>query len=521
MIVWGGIAHDQGFSFHPILGGRYDPSTDSWTPTSIVGAPSGRIRHTAIWTGSMMVVWGGTDRDRVWKDSGGRYDPATDSWTPTSREDNVPLARSDHTAVWSGKEMIVWGGAESSFLNSGGRYDPVADRWLPTSSAGAPSTRQGHSAIWTGRMMIVWGGSGDLNNGGRYFPIENAPPFADAGSVLTLECTGARQAMAALDGSRSTDADSTPGTNDDIVDFDWFENFGTPSQTFLGAGPHLDVNFGLGQHRLTLHVTDSIGESATAQTTVTIRDTIPPSLTLAPSSTLLWPPNHRLIPVQTAWQASDVCDASVNTVLTAVTSSESDDAPGNGDGNTSGDIQDASVGTPDSSILLRAERSGSGPGRVYTLTYAATDATGNTASAVGLAGVAHDLGMGPEPLMIYLEGIGTSGIAHVFWNAVPGADAYDLIQGDLDKVTVHNGVLWLGPVQMLASGTAMTGYTEEAAGRLPETGKVFFYLVQYRDGPNVSGWGTESAPWPEEPTSCNAGCTGDHSRRQPDRPVRH
>jgi hypothetical protein len=482
------------------------------------------MRHTAVWTGSVMVIWGGTDRDNFLKDSGGRYDPATDNWTPTSTGENVPSARSDHTAVWSGREMIIWGGEpgyDPSSVGSGGRYDPVTDSWLATSSAGAPSARGGHSAIWAGRMMIVWGGGGDLNNGGRYFPLVNAPPSADAGSGQTLECTGARKAMAVLDGSHSTDADSTPGTNDDIVDFDWFENFGTPSQTLLGAGPHLDVNFGLGQHLLTLHVTDSIGESATAQTTVTIRDTIPPSLTLAPRSTPLWPPNHRMIPIQTTWQVIDACDPTVTTVLTSATSSESDDAPGNGDGNTTGDVQDASVGTPDSSILLRAERSGSGPGRVYTLAYAATDASGNTASAVDFVGVPHDTGMGPEPVLINLEGVGTSGIARIFWNSVPGADTYDLIQGDLDKVTVRNGVLWLGPVRMLASGTKKTSYTEEAAGQLPEKGKVFFYLLQYQDGMQASGWGTESAPWPEQPTSCTVGCPGDRSRRQPDRPVRH
>ena len=44
---------------HLNTGGRYDPATDTWTPTSTVGAPSGRRYHTAVWTGSVMVVWGG------------------------------------------------------------------------------------------------------------------------------------------------------------------------------------------------------------------------------------------------------------------------------------------------------------------------------------------------------------------------------------------------------------------------------------------------------------------------------
>ena len=57
MIVWGGQDGWGG----PILntGGRYNPSTDSWTATSTTNAPEGRIDHTAVWTGSQMIVWGG------------------------------------------------------------------------------------------------------------------------------------------------------------------------------------------------------------------------------------------------------------------------------------------------------------------------------------------------------------------------------------------------------------------------------------------------------------------------------
>src|SRR5947207_14880102 len=37
-----------------------DPCTDdTWTPTNVISAPNGRQLHTAIWTGSEMIVWGG------------------------------------------------------------------------------------------------------------------------------------------------------------------------------------------------------------------------------------------------------------------------------------------------------------------------------------------------------------------------------------------------------------------------------------------------------------------------------
>ena len=102
----------------------------------------------------------------------GKYNPATNSWTATSTA-NAPSARSYHTAVWTGSEMIVWGGyASSAYLNTGGRYDPPTDTWTATSTTNAPEARYNHAAVWTGSEMIVWGGyNGDyLNTGGQIRP---------------------------------------------------------------------------------------------------------------------------------------------------------------------------------------------------------------------------------------------------------------------------------------------------------------------------------------------------------------
>ena len=54
-------------------------------------------------------------------------------WQPTSIGANVPTARNGSTAVWTGSEMIIWGGYNSADLNSGGRYTPATDSWLPIS----------------------------------------------------------------------------------------------------------------------------------------------------------------------------------------------------------------------------------------------------------------------------------------------------------------------------------------------------------------------------------------------------
>jgi N-acetylneuraminic acid mutarotase len=167
MIVWGGSS--QGGYLN--TGGRYNPSSDSWTATSIANAPAAREYHTAVWTGSQMIVWGGFGGGPGFLNTGGRYDPNTDSWTTTSTT-GAPDGRISHTAVWTGSEMIVWGGAGFVYFNTGGRYNPSTDSWTATNTAGAPAERTGHTAVWTGTQMIVWGGTPDgvngLNTGGRY-----------------------------------------------------------------------------------------------------------------------------------------------------------------------------------------------------------------------------------------------------------------------------------------------------------------------------------------------------------------
>ncbi len=101
--------------------------------------------------------------------------------------------------------------------------------------------------------------------------------------------------------------------------------------------------------------------------------------------------------------------------------------------------------------------------------------------------------------MMSLEGDGTPGMAHLYWNAVTGAEVYDVTQGDVRQVSVSNGEIWLGPVHVL----------EGSSGPIQTAGTAFFYLVQYRQGQSASGWGTESSSWPAEPSSCDIGCPGE------------
>jgi hypothetical protein len=159
----------------PVIAGPLGGCTeDTWTPTSLSNAPSPRVAP-AVWTGSEMIVWGGTPDGSSYLNTGARYNPATDTWTATNTT-NAPVARSMHTAVWTGSVMIVWGGSNGGFLNTGGRYNPGTDSWTATSTANAPTSRQQFTAVWTGSEMIVWGGFNgtNLNTGGRYNPIADS-----------------------------------------------------------------------------------------------------------------------------------------------------------------------------------------------------------------------------------------------------------------------------------------------------------------------------------------------------------
>ena len=221
MIVWGG---DDVHALSLNTGGRYNPTTDSWTATSIVSAPDARGGHTAVWTGTEMIVWGGLSYDGSnyhYSNTGGRYNPTTDSWTATSNV-SAPNARYLHTAVWTGGEMIVWGGYEgnNSILNTGGRYNPGTDSWTATSTTNAPDARTSHTAVWTGTEMIVWGGEGCcpiyFNTGGRYNPgtdswAATSTTNAPAGRALHTAVWAAGNEMIVWGGQVSTFDTNTGG----------------------------------------------------------------------------------------------------------------------------------------------------------------------------------------------------------------------------------------------------------------------------------------------------------------------
>ncbi|MFL6230337.1 MAG: BPSS1187 family protein [Pyrinomonadaceae bacterium] len=203
-------------------------------------------------------------------------------------------------------------------------------------------------------------------------------PVADAGPDQTVECQGNGGANVLLDGSGTRDYDC------ELLSYAWTWPFG------LAGGQNPTVFLPLGANAVTLSVWDGWWWSASPDTThVTVSDTQPPSLQLTLTPTLLWPANHRLIHINAAVTATDSCGGAPPTIaLTSITSNQPDD--GLGDGDTNGDIQEAQFGTFDRSFLLRAERAGGDRrGRTYTITYTATDASGNQTHASATVQVPH------------------------------------------------------------------------------------------------------------------------------------
>jgi N-acetylneuraminic acid mutarotase len=135
----------------------YNPATRSWRHLPALSEPCGGA--TATWDGSEVLVIGGRGGD--WQHAyadGVAYNPATNRWR---RLPAMEGGRMDHTAVWTGRYLLVWGGrtirAGSWTAPARGlAYDPASNRWsaLPRSPLRG---RVGHVAVWTGTQMLIWG----------------------------------------------------------------------------------------------------------------------------------------------------------------------------------------------------------------------------------------------------------------------------------------------------------------------------------------------------------------------------
>src|SRR5229473_2662472 len=202
----------------------------------------------------------------------------------------------------------------------------------------------------------------------------NHPPVAVVGPDQTVPSTGSGGTSVQLDGSKSSDPDG------DALSFIWKNE----ANNVVGTTAVVQLTLTMGTHTFTLTVTDPGGLRATATTRVTVQDTTAPTLRVMLSPDTLWSPNHKLVQINATVETSDSCDANPAVTLVSITSNEPDN--GLGDGDQPNDVQAVGggpipFGTDVTSFLLRAERSGMGAGRVYTVNYMVRDAAGNESLA--------------------------------------------------------------------------------------------------------------------------------------------
>jgi hypothetical protein len=174
MLVWGGHGRVAGQGLRPLTdGAAYDPATNRWQRTP--SAPSGMqgTSAAAVWTGSRMLVWMGNAPDGP--AVGASYHPASRTWRRMAPSPLGP--RESFTAVWTGRELIIFGGSSGDQLAmpAGAAYNPASDRWRLLARAPI-ADRLDHAAVWTGSRLLIWGGRdarGGFGDGAAYDPGTN------------------------------------------------------------------------------------------------------------------------------------------------------------------------------------------------------------------------------------------------------------------------------------------------------------------------------------------------------------
>lgn len=187
--VWGGF---QDYS-SPLSattasdpGACYESLSNTWVNMSAGSSPAARGNHTAVWTGDRICIWGGHDPSAFPKTfgNGACYFPQGDYWTPITMT-NAPAARSYHQAVWTGGKMCIWGGVNldsSTYYNDGSCYDPQSNSWQQMSTPASMLGSVNAAVVWTGARMCIIGGNDGLSpstgpvqyqNAGCYHPVKD------------------------------------------------------------------------------------------------------------------------------------------------------------------------------------------------------------------------------------------------------------------------------------------------------------------------------------------------------------
>jgi hypothetical protein len=303
----------------------------------------------------------------------------TDTATITVVENQPPIANAgpDQTVEQTSPQ-----GATVT-LNGTGSSDPENDTltyywtWTGGSATGATPTALFPVGNTTVTLTVNDGQYNATDTVNIIVEKDQTAPVVNAGPDITVEQESHEGTQVILNGT----ATNTVSTR---FNFTWSENSTVLKFEANVTNTMLIYTFNLGTHVVTLSATDEAGNTGTDNVTVTVIDTTPPEITASATPNILWPPNHKYVEVSINVTVSDKGDPSPTLKFVSITSNEPDNDVG--DGNAVNDI----VIINDFTFNLRAERSGTGSGRTYTVTYEATDASGNTTTATVTIEVPHN-----------------------------------------------------------------------------------------------------------------------------------
>ncbi|MCB2206304.1 HYR domain-containing protein [bacterium] len=214
---------------------------------------------------------------------------------------------------------------------------------------------------------------------GSYFPVGTTTVNVStaSGDNCSFDITVDDTQPPSINCPAAIEVDNDPGECGAVVNFSATVSDNCPGVTY-SCSPSSGSFFNVGVTVVTCTATDDAGNQTSCNFTVTVNDVEPPTITFTLTPDMLWPPNHKMKNIAADVTTTDNCPGETF-VLTSILSNEPDN--GLGDGDFPNDIQSADFGTDDVAFKLRAERSGLGNGRIYTVTYTVTDNAGNQASA--------------------------------------------------------------------------------------------------------------------------------------------
>jgi hypothetical protein len=238
VFIWGGV---DGAGQTLDSGALYDPRTGEWKPTAVSGhTPSPRALATAVWTGSVVVVWAGGDAtDTADYKDGARYDPATDTWLDMAEG---PSDRRAPLGMWTGSQVLFWGGWDKAGVPLAGAhlYDPAKDAWTPASTENDPGPVLHPAWAWSGTFLYLYGGQ--PGGAGRFDKTYRFDPSADSWAQLPNGPSNRYGSFGAWDGAafvvvdgRDGDSPKNDGKYFDEVSWVGIEDVGAPTNRFA---PH-------------------------------------------------------------------------------------------------------------------------------------------------------------------------------------------------------------------------------------------------------------------------------------------